>query len=453
MEIQVPYNFTPRDYQLALFQAMDGPEGHPELAKKRAFLRWHRRSGKDKACFCYMISRAMREPGNYYYVFPLLSDVRRALWQTMDRDGFRILDHIPKEVIARQRDDEMTIELSSGSIIRMLGLDKFDKLRGLSARGVVFSEFAYQPAEGFKIFMPALRETGGWAIFNSTPNGKNHMYEYEERIKNSPNYYISVLQTYWKDLPNYSGLVTPEALSEIQLEEGFSQEQMEAEYGVSYTSTAAGTYYVDALEMARSQGRMGEFMYDSSKYVDTFWDLGFSDSTVIWFAQFINNRIVLIDYFEDSNKHIKEYVEVLRSKGYSYRTHYLPHDGSKQSLKDPGTTASQLEDSCKEAGLRCNVELCKKPGRVIDGINKLRGLMSRMYFNEPLVAKGLKHLYNYRPRFNKITGQFSEEAAKNGSQHAADALRTLAVADIDSMPNFRSKDIKILTDFDVFGDN
>jgi hypothetical protein len=346
----------------------------------------------------------------------------------------------------------MTIELISGSIIRMVGLEDFDKLRGISARGVVFSEFAYQPHEYYKIFMVTIRETKGWVIFNSTPNGKNHMYEYEERIKNSPNYYVSVLQTLWPDRPNYSGVESPQSLTEVQLEEGFSQEHMESEYGVSYTSRSAGTYYVDALEIAREQGRIGTYMYDGSKYVDTFWDLGFSDSTVIWFVQFQNNRIMLIDYYEDSNKHIKDYVEVLRQKGYSYRTHYLPHDGSKQSMKDPGTTASQLEEMCKESGLRCNVEICKKPTKVIDGINKVRSLISRMYFNEPLVANGLRHLYNYRSKFNKITGQFSDEHLKNGSQHAADALRTLAVADLDSMPNVKPKDIKIITDFDVFGD-
>ena len=72
--ITVPYAFTPRDYQLKLFQALDGVHNAagnllPNTKKKRAILRWHRRAGKDKSCFCYLAKEAYAHPGNYFIYF------------------------------------------------------------------------------------------------------------------------------------------------------------------------------------------------------------------------------------------------------------------------------------------------------------------------------------------------------------------------------------------------
>src|SRR5579872_5348467 len=100
MPIQVPNNFTPRDYQLKFLEAMDGTftskgELVPGTKKYRAILRWHRRSGKDTTCFCYMVKEAFRVKGNYYYIFPTKEEARKALWENFNR-GWKILDYIPK---------------------------------------------------------------------------------------------------------------------------------------------------------------------------------------------------------------------------------------------------------------------------------------------------------------------------------------------------------------------
>lgn len=42
---------------------------------------------------------------------------------------------------------------------------------------MVFSEYAFQNPTAWEVMRPILAENGGWAIFNSTPNGKNHFYE------------------------------------------------------------------------------------------------------------------------------------------------------------------------------------------------------------------------------------------------------------------------------------
>ena len=61
MQIErLPYKFTPRDYQLPLFDAF--------LNKKINFgyIVWHRRAGKDKTCWNLLISKALQRTGNYF---------------------------------------------------------------------------------------------------------------------------------------------------------------------------------------------------------------------------------------------------------------------------------------------------------------------------------------------------------------------------------------------------
>lgn len=59
MQVQIPYHFEPRAYQLPILQAMD-------TGYKRAVGVWHRRAGKDKSFLNYMIKRMIERIGQYY---------------------------------------------------------------------------------------------------------------------------------------------------------------------------------------------------------------------------------------------------------------------------------------------------------------------------------------------------------------------------------------------------
>ena len=302
-EITVPASFIPRWYQLQMFQAMDGIEGRPETKKKRCFLRWHRRAGKDKACLAYMFKEMVRRKGIYYYFLPSYQQGRKIIWEGIDRDGFKFLDHMPKELIARKNNQEMLLELTNGSIFRVIGTDNIDTVVGTNPIGCVFSEYSLQDPQAWEFIRPILSENGGWAIFNGTPRGRNHMYEMDIRVKNTDNWYYSELQTLWLNDSNYSAVVAVEQIAE-EKDTGMDQDMIEQEYGVSYTAGVKGTYYMDNIEQARKEGRIGSFVYDDHRYVDTFWDLGVDDSTAIWFRQIDGNRIIWIDYYENDGKDI-----------------------------------------------------------------------------------------------------------------------------------------------------
>ena len=459
MTISIPHNFSPRDYQLKVFQALDGVQGNPNSKIKRVLLRWHRRAGKDKVCWNYLIKAAVEKPGNYFYVWPTAAEGRKALWENIDHEGFRALDHIPKELVVALNNQEMLVRLKSGpdlkseSTIRLIGSDiNPEAIRGVSVMGMVSSEFDYQEPGTFKVLMPALRQTKGWWIVNSTPQGRGQQYQLEERVKDSSNWYISVLQTLWPDRPHYSGLLTPEDLAEVKVEEGLTDEDMEREYGVSYTTGMQGAFYADHINKAQAEGRIGNFLYDDHRYVDTFWDIGMSDDTAIWFRQIDGNRVVWIDYYQNSGKDYAHYVRVLKEKGYNFRTHYFPWDGAKTSQQTGLTAIEKVTDLLFQARLSDDVvSVPRLP--VQDGINAVRSRFSRYCFDITNCEEGLKLLEMYHRKFDKRKNAFIKTPVHDHTSHCADAMRTEGVAEELMEDEFYSiNSLETVIDYDVLGD-
>jgi hypothetical protein len=200
--IQLPYNFTPREYQLPLFNALDN-------GIKRAVIVWNRRSGKDKACFNYMVRRSFEKVGTYFYFLPTYSQAKKVIWDNIDNDGFRMLDHIPKELIKSTNATELKIELINGSIIQLIAADEFKKSGvGTNPVGVVFSEYSVTAPDAWKFVSPILAVNGGWAIFNFTPRGMNHAYELLQRAQQNDKWFHEVLTV------NETKVLSDEALEE-----------------------------------------------------------------------------------------------------------------------------------------------------------------------------------------------------------------------------------------------
>ena len=114
--------FSPRPYQQKLVTAFE------EGKVKRFVAIWPRRAGKDICAFNLLIRAALRRVGTYFYVFPTFSMGRRILWDAIDIDGRRIIDHyLPEEIISGRNEQQMRIRMINGSQIQILGSDDVDK--------------------------------------------------------------------------------------------------------------------------------------------------------------------------------------------------------------------------------------------------------------------------------------------------------------------------------------
>jgi hypothetical protein len=374
---------------------------------------------------------------------------RQALWENIDSSGFKLLDHIPKEFIKRQSNQEMLLQLNNGSTIRVLGYDKDpDSIRGVACKGAVFSEFAFSDPDSYKTMIPALRESNGWVIFNSTPNGRNHFYEMWEKTWNSENWFNSLLQTYWPKKEGYSGLIKPDQFKMIIDEEGLSTEDVEREYGVSFATGMQGSYYMNNIETALHDNRITDFVYDDTLKVDTFWDLGVDDSTAIWFRQRVGNKLIFIDYYENNGKDLQHYVKILEAKGYNYGTHYLPHDAQQRSIHTGISTAVMFEQICANNRISDEVVVLERIS-VQNGINAVRARFKRYHFDHSKCQDGLKKLELYHRRFDKRRNVFLKEPVHDGNSHAADALRMEAISEEIDSTGF-VKNLTAITEYDLW---
>jgi hypothetical protein len=423
MEITIPYEFKPRPYQLELFKALDS-------GYKRACVVYHRRAGKDKSLFNLLIKKAFERKGVYYYLFPEFAQGRRVIWDGVDGSGFKFLDHIPEPLIQRKNSTDMKIELVNGSVIQVIGTDKFDKVRGSNPVGCVFSEFAFQNPKAWHIIRPILAENNGWACFNSTPNGKNHFYDMYNMAKDNVRWFtqfLTVNDTYdWDNKP----IITEEAIQE-EREAGMTEEMIQQEFYCSWIANAQGFYYLSMIEDATKEGRICNLPHDPSSPVETWWDIGVNDNTCIWFTQTFGNKIHIIDFLKASGHGLSYYAKQLQRKPYVYRSHNFPHDIGNTEFGTGRTRIEVAEELFK--GTRINV-LPKLP--VEDGINAVRMVLPSCHFDKRKCHEGLDALRNYRKQFDERLQEYKDKPLHDWASDPSDAFRYMAVG--ISLPRARS---------------
>lgn len=411
--IIIPYKFTPRTYQRRLLEALDS-------GYTRAVTVWHRRAGKDKTLFNVVIKKAMERVGTYYYFFPEFSQGKRVIWDGIDNDGFKFTDHIPKAVLKQAHKTDLKWELINGSIIQIIGTDKFDKVRGSNPVGCVFSEYAFQNPAAWDVVRPILRANGGWAVFNSTPFGKNHFYDLYEMAKEDEAWYTDLVTV--EDSVDENGVrYVPEELIEQDRKEGYSEEMIRQEYYCDFTANSQGFYYLKLMEEALEQERITTVPYQPEVPVDTWWDIGVSDSTAIWFTQIVGKEIRVIDFYQSNSVGIDDYARYLQTLPYVYGKHYFPHDMMHTEF---GTGKSRMEVAENLFGSH-KIEVIPKMLRE-DGIQAARVIIPRCYFDAEKCADGIKALQNYHRQFDTKLQEFKNQPVHDWSSHAADAFRYMA---------------------------
>lgn len=397
----------PRDYQIPYLRALDS-------GIKRAVHVWHRRGGKDLVDFNFTIAETQKRVGAYWHVFPTYSQGRKAIWEGVTSKGQPYLSFIPQQIIKNTNKQEMAIYFNNGSIWRVVGADNVNALVGAGVVGVVFSEMSLQNPSAWQYIEPMLMENDGWAIFNGTPRGENHFYDMVEMAKNNRNWYVDI-----KTVAD-TNVVSEEQIEELR-RQGRPEEIIQQEYYCSFEGSIHGSYYADMMRAAAKDGRICSVPYDENALVNTAWDLGINDTTVIWFYQVVGREIHIIDFYENNGKPLAHYSSIIKQKGYHYDKHYAPHDIKAREL---GTGKSRLE-LAEKMGLKFEV-VPQMP--VIDGIGVVRGFLSRCWFDEKKCKQGINALKQYRKEWDEKRQSFKDNPLHDWSSNAADAFRYLAVS-------------------------
>lgn len=311
---------------------------------------------------------------------------------------------------------ELRADFPNGGRLRLYGADNYDALRGQYFDGVVPDEFGnMDPRAWTEVLRPTLSDRHGWAIFLGTPNGKNQFWELRNRAAaKEENWELFEFKA------SETGLLAPEELADAKA--AMTQAAYDREYECSFDATIEGAYYANELTDAVKSGRITSIPVDPIPVVDTAWDLGIDDATSIWFVQDVGRERRLIDYLEVSGEGLPQIVKQLEAKGYRYGRHILPHDVEVRELNNGTSRKETLE----KLGLR-NITVVPAQ-EVADGINAVRLMLPRCWFDQTRCARGIEALKQYRREWDGKRQTWRERPLHDWTSHAADAFRYLALA-------------------------
>ncbi len=412
-EISFPYNYTPRWYQNNLWKYFQTGG----FRRKRAVWVVHRRGGKDLNAIHLINTAGAERPGLYWHVFPTYAQGKKIAWDGKTKEGKPFRSAFPAELVEGENNTEMKMTLKNGVIYQVIGADKPDSLVGPNPVGIVLSEWSLMNPSVWELIKPILAENEGWALFIYTPRGKNHgLKQLNVAKKNSID---KGGRWFWEVLPNsYTGVVS-QADIETERAEGMSDEMIEQEFECSFDSPLEGSYYGKLIEAAEKEKRITRVPWEPRLVVNTSWDLGIGDYMSIWFYQQIGLETRVIDYYENTGEGLAHYAKICKDKPYVYGVHLAPHD---IQVREIGTGKSRLEVA-KGLGIRF------RPGRQLpidEGIEAVRGLLPKCYFDETKCELGLDALRSYHKEWDEERRVFRDKPEHDWSSHAADSFRELA---------------------------
>jgi hypothetical protein len=386
----------------------------------------HRRFGKTMLGVTALIEAAAttrRKAARYAYLAPFQRQAKAVVWDLLK-------DQARSAKEPRFHESELRCDLPNGARISLYGADHPDALRGLYFDGAVLDEFQQMdPRVWSEIVRPALADRRGWAIIAGTPMGRNALWQVYERAKTTPGWRAALYRA------SESGVLPDEELAAARTV--MSAEEYAQEFECSFDAAIRGAYYGALIAKAEAEKRIGAVAHEPKLLVHTAWDLGVADATAIWFYQRHRREIRLIDYYEAAGVGLDHYARILQAKGYSYGEHVMPHDAEVQEL---GSGKTRLETL---AGL-CIRPRVLRQHKVPDGINAVRLLLPRCWFDAEKCARGLEALRHYRCEWDERRQVFGDRPLHDWSSHAADALRYLAMGlreeDADRMPPIKYDD-------------
>lgn len=196
----------------------------------------------------------------------------------------------------------------------------------------------------------------------------------------------------------------------------------------AFFASLEGAYFRRQMLKMRQSGRLGDVPHDPSRPVNTFWDIGKTDATAIWFHQTDGVRHRMIHYLEDTGEDVSYYAKELDrlalpetkgGRGFRYGKHYGPHDLDHTSWLLPGN--KKIKDVAKENGITFVV--VPKIQNKQDSINAARGMLNMTWVDETHCDRGVQCLDSYTKQWDPQLGVFKKTPVANWAGHGADAYQ------------------------------
>jgi hypothetical protein len=140
-----------------------------------------RRSGKTECAKRKLVIRAIKGSEfirpKFFAAAPTFGQAKIIYW-----DDLKSL--VPSYLIAKISETQLSIVLTTGTEIRVVGMDKPQRIEGTPWDGGILDEFANMKEDAWQAnVMPALADRAGWCDLIGVPEGRNHYYGIYNRAK------------------------------------------------------------------------------------------------------------------------------------------------------------------------------------------------------------------------------------------------------------------------------
>jgi hypothetical protein len=271
------------------------------------------------------------------------------------------------------------------------------------------------------VIRPIVTVNGGQIIIQSTPkqdgiSGGTFKRLYDAALKNKGQY-ASYVQA--------NRYLTQEQLDQARqdyIDEYGNDFLFRQEMLLDWGQSSATSYFGHRLSDMKKNKQVGKHAHNPEYPVYTSWDLGMADSTALWFWQYYDKQVRIIDAYETHDVNDEAVIKYVLSKPYNYAHHFWPHDGSKRD-----SDAMQRVEKARKMGL-LNVSLLQRKDREM-GIKKTMDLLNsaNTTIDEPMCGWAVEKLAKYQRKYNPYSGDYEGPDHKTES-HIADAMRYTAEA-------------------------
>ena len=207
------------------------------------------------------------------------------------------------------------------------------------------------------------------------------------------------------------------------------EEKMWQEYpstpGEAFQVTNKGNYYAKDMTALRKRGGITDVpVLDLPVY--TFWDIGNSDGSAIWFMQELRGEARFIGYYEEHNSDLRHYATEIQRRGFIYGAHFLPHDADHKRLGDTNKSTKQQLEALMPGQ---TFFIVPRITELMTGIYATRKHLKSAYFDRVACEQGLDRLQGYKKKYSQTEKRYLDQPDKsNGCTEGADSLRQWAQA-------------------------
>lgn len=316
-----------------------------------------------------------------------------------------------------------TIKGINGTEFLFAGLrHNINNLKSYEGVDIVWVEEAQSVSRAsWNVLIPTIRkpESEIWVCFNPYLEDDE---TYQRFVVNPPQESLVKLVNY-ADNPFF-----PEVLrKEMEDLKKRSQSEYENVWEGKPKQAIEGAIFADELNKAAVEQRLTRVTPVVGVPIQTFWDLGQSDNTAIWFVQIVGMEYRIIDYYQSSGVKLGHYIEVLQERAYNYGEHCLPHDADHEQLAASATIRQQLQNALRDnPKLGQSVRIVPRIPKKALGIEAARGIFHQCWFDREKTSDGLQCLRHYAYAVDVGTGRVSKEPKHDAFSHGADAFLCFA---------------------------